>query len=69
MTEHVICSARGCRGEAEWALQWRNPRIHGGERLKVWTACEDHLARLQRFLADRQLPVAVVPIAEREEPR
>lgn len=69
MTDHVICSARGCRTLATWALQWRNPRIHGGERLKVWTACEQHLPRLQRFLSDRDLPVTVVPVAEREEAR
>jgi len=36
------CSRAGCRAEATWAVNWRNPRIHGPERVKVWLACDEH---------------------------
>ena len=37
------CSAKGCRHEATYALVWRNPRIHDGDRRKTWLACEEHV--------------------------
>ena len=29
----LVCSARGCRAEARWALRWNNPKLHPPERL------------------------------------
>lgn len=49
----VVCSAKGCRAEATWAIAWRNPRIHGLERRKAWSACADHRDFLADFLRVR----------------
>ncbi|MDY6054284.1 hypothetical protein [Micrococcus sp.] len=49
----VICSRRGCRAEAFWALEWNNPRVHTPERVKTWTACPAHRNHLEDFLASR----------------
>ncbi|MFC8845253.1 MULTISPECIES: hypothetical protein [unclassified Micromonospora] len=48
-----ICSARGCRAPAEWALRWNNPRLHTADRRKTWLACADHRASLGDFLDAR----------------
>lgn len=64
MSELVVCSARGCRGAAVWAIRWRNPRIHDELRRKVWTACPDHLDSLSSFLSARSFPLDVVPLDE-----
>lgn len=63
-TQPPLCSARGCRREAVWAIEWRNPRIHGEERRKVWTACEEHLDHLREFLAARSFPLEVGLLSE-----
>jgi hypothetical protein len=52
-SEPLICSAKGCRQTATWALQWNNPRIHTNTRRKTWLACEDHRAGLVEFLRIR----------------
>lgn len=52
MTE-IICSAKGCKAHAEWAVRWNNPRLHTPERRKTWVACPDHRTHLERFLAAR----------------
>ena len=36
-----------------WALHWNNPRVHAPDRVKTWTACEEHRAHLDDFLASR----------------
>src|SRR4051794_32357774 len=36
------CSAKDCRAPAVWAVRWRNPKIHGPGRQKIWLACDDH---------------------------
>jgi hypothetical protein len=51
-----VCSSRGCRRDAAWMLLWRNPRIHGSERVKRWAACEEHLPVLRDFLTARGFP-------------
>jgi hypothetical protein len=56
------CSRAGCRETAVSRVEWRNPRIHGPERTKVWLACEEHVEYLRDFLASRDFPVAVVPL-------
>jgi hypothetical protein len=49
----VICSAKGCRNPAVWALAWNNPKLHEPERRKTWLACEEHRETLSAFLAAR----------------
>jgi hypothetical protein len=34
-------------------LNWRNPKIHGPERVKTWLACDEHLAYLVDYLDTR----------------
>jgi hypothetical protein len=53
MDEPVICSAKGCREAARWALLWNNPKLHTPERRKTWTACEEHRESLSDFLSAR----------------
>lgn len=45
-----VCSAKGCRESARWALRWNNPKLHPPERRKTWLACEEHRASLGEFL-------------------
>ncbi|HEY3437121.1 MAG TPA: hypothetical protein VGK35_05470 [Actinotalea sp.] len=52
-TEDLLCSARGCRAVATWALRWNNPRLHTPERRKVWLSCSDHREHLEHFLGAR----------------
>lgn len=53
-SEH-ICSRKGCRLEAQWALLWNNPKIHTPERRKIWLACQEHLVWLEDYLKSRSL--------------
>lgn len=53
MAEPLICSARGCRATATYAVVWNNPKIHPPEREKIWMACEEHRQSLADFLAAR----------------
>lgn len=55
----MICSARGCRENATWALLWRNPKIHDASRTKTWLACDTHRDTLEAFLSTRGFPVRV----------
>ena len=61
MTER--CSRAGCTSEALWAVNWRNPRIHGADRVKVWLACDEHVEFLRDYLATRDFPVVVTGAA------
>jgi hypothetical protein len=49
----LVCSARGCRAHARWALRWNNPRLHTPERRKIWLACDEHRQRLEEHLSIR----------------
>ena len=49
----TTCSARGCRAEARFDLQWNNPKIHTPDRRKHWLACDDHRDSLGAFLSAR----------------
>ncbi|MGH8878519.1 MAG: hypothetical protein ACRD0P_14440, partial [Stackebrandtia sp.] len=62
MGEAKVCSARGCQAEAGWALEWRNPKIHAPDRVKVWLACDEHRERLSDFLTRRSFPCHVRPV-------
>ncbi len=62
-TEHTaICSRAGCREPAHWNVNWRNPRIHSVDRVKVWLACEEHRDFLRDYLQTRDFPVRVTPL-------
>jgi hypothetical protein len=50
MSDPVVCSARGCRAPASYALVWNNPKVHAPEREKTWVACEEHRQSLAHFL-------------------
>ena len=69
-TERPICSAKGCRASAQWALRWNNPKLHTLDRRKVWLACDEHREHLSTFLSARSFLRDVVPFDELEaEPR
>jgi hypothetical protein len=40
-------------------VNWRNPKIHNADRVKVWLACDDHVDYLRDFLEARNFPVIV----------
>ncbi len=61
------CSRAGCREPARWNVNWRNPRLHPAERVKVWLACEGHRDFLHAYLATRDFPVLVTPFGETVE--
>lgn len=58
------CSAAGCDAAAAHAVHWRNPRIHGVERVKTWAACDAHRESLAAWLRSRAFPVAVTAFGE-----
>lgn len=55
----VQCSAAGCSSAASWRVNWRNPRIHPADRVKVWLACDVHRGTLADYLGTRGFPVLV----------
>jgi len=55
------CSRAGCRAEATWRIEWRNPKIHTEDRRKIWLACDEHLEFLREFLGARDFPLEVLP--------
>lgn len=57
------CSRVGCHEPATWRIDWRNPRIHTGERVKTWLACDEHVGYLREFLAARSFPLTVMAFA------
>ncbi|GAA5204292.1 hypothetical protein [Microbacterium jejuense] len=65
----ATCSRAGCRLPAQWRIDWRNPRIHTGDRRKTWVACDEHVTYLREFLAARDFPLEVSPLADAEVSR
>ncbi|WP_213455864.1 hypothetical protein [Rhizomonospora bruguierae] len=61
MGDPLICSAKGCRAPAAWALRWNNPKLHPPERRKVWLACPGHRESLGAFLSTRGFLREVAP--------
>lgn len=53
------CSRAGCSNAATFTVNWRNPRIHSLDRVKVWWACDEHANYLRDYLAARDFPVVV----------
>ena len=48
--EQPVCSAKGCRAAAAYAVVWNNPTLHAPDREKVWHACPDHRDSLAHHL-------------------
>jgi hypothetical protein len=61
------CSRAGCLQAAQWKVNWRNPRIHPKERVKIWLACDEHRDYLRDYLSNRGFPVIVTALAESVE--
>jgi len=61
------CSAAGCAAPAVHALHWRNPRIHGDDRVKTWAACGEHRDSLAAWLRSRAFPVSITAFGETVE--
>jgi hypothetical protein len=57
-----VCSAKGCRTPARWALQWNNPKLHTPDRRKTWLACDEHKEWLSTFLDVRGFLRDVTPV-------
>ncbi|HEY0217107.1 MAG TPA: hypothetical protein VGC57_12005 [Cellulomonas sp.] len=62
--DELVCSARGCRGEATWGVLWNNPRLHTPVRRKVWLACDTHRATLEEYLRVRAFWKDTVPVGD-----
>ncbi len=62
--DSVRCSRAGCSSDATSRVNWRNPRLHSVDRVKVWLACDEHAAYLRDYLATRSFPVAVTGVDE-----
>jgi len=60
--DDLRCSKAGCRETAVWNVNWRNPRIHTPDRVKVWLACDEHRDFLHDYLATRGFPVVTTPV-------
>jgi hypothetical protein len=60
--EFPLCSRAGCDSPATSTVNWRNPKIHSVDRVKVWLACDDHVDYLRDFLDARDFPVIVAPL-------
>lgn len=60
--EPLTCSRAGCREQAGWRIEWRNPKIHADDRVKVWLACDEHVDYLREFLGARDFPLSVHPV-------
>lgn len=58
----VRCSAAGCDADAVARVNWRNPRIHTPDRVKVWLACDAHREHLAEYLDSRGFPVVVTAL-------
>ena len=43
-------------------MNWRNPKIHTIDRVKVWLACDEHVGYLHDYLEARDFPVVVAPL-------
>jgi hypothetical protein len=55
------CSRAGCSAPATTSVNWRNPKLHAIDRVKVWLACDEHSDYLRDFLEARNFPVIVTP--------
>lgn len=58
------CSRANCEARAARRIEWRNPRIHADDRIKIWLACDEHFDFLLGFLVSRDFPVRVHDAAD-----
>lgn len=58
----LVCSAKGCRAPATYALEWNNPKLHSPQRRKTWLACDTHREPLADFLDRRGFLRDVKPL-------
>ncbi len=58
------CSRAGCERDASFTVNWRNPKLHSADRVKVWLGCDEHVDYLRDFLEARSFPVIVSPVGE-----
>lgn len=56
------CSRAACNNAATRRLEWRNPRIHTEDRVKIWLTCDEHYDFLRGFLASRNFPLRVADV-------
>ncbi len=63
----ATCSSAGCTEPARLAIHWRNPSIHGVDRVKTWAACPEHRETLSEWLRSRGFPVSVTDFGETVE--
>ncbi|RLQ86224.1 hypothetical protein D9V28_05155 [Mycetocola zhadangensis] len=66
--ERLACSRAGCSVTADFRIEWRNPKIHSADRVKVWLACAEHREYLENFLSSRDFPVNVVQLSPEDAP-
>lgn len=64
VADDLVCSARGCRADAQWGVLWNNPKLHTPERRKVWLSCDDHREYLEEYLRVRVFFRDTVPVAD-----
>ncbi len=70
-SKHVPqCSRAACSNPATRRLEWRNPRIHTEERIKIWLSCDEHFEFLRGFLDSRNFPLRIADVHDpaNEEP-
>ena len=58
------CSRAGCHRVATAKVNWRNPRIHSEDRVKVWLACGEHTEYLRDYLSSRGFPVLATSLTQ-----
>jgi hypothetical protein len=63
----IRCSRTGCSLPAAWNVNWRNPRIHSRDRVKVWLSCDEHREFFEQYFLQRDFPVVISPIGETVE--
>ena len=61
-SETPTCSRAGCEIPATHTVNWRNPKIHTADRVKVWHACDEHVGYLHDYLEARDFPVIAAPL-------
>ena len=57
-----MCSAKGCRLPATYAVLWNNPKLHTPDREKPWHACDEHRVTLADYLDVRGFLLRVEPL-------
>jgi hypothetical protein len=53
------CSRAGCSEPAKFLIEWRNPKIHSADRVKLWSSCDEHRSYLVDYLQTRSMYLGV----------